>query len=132
MNAITDLEDLHVRREGAAGRITLNRPKALNSLTLDMVHSFATALDGWAEDDSVRVVVIDGAGTRGLCAGGDVRALNDSGSRGDGMAETFWRDEYRLNAAIGELSEAGRGVHGRHRHGRRCRHFRACVLPHRH
>ena len=60
MTAITDLEDLHVRREGAAGRITLNRPKALNSLTLDMVHSFATALDGWAEDDSVRVVVIDG------------------------------------------------------------------------
>jgi enoyl-CoA hydratase len=101
MTAVTDLEDLHVRREGVAGRITLNRPKALNSLTLDMVHAFTAALEGWAGDDGVRVLVIDGAGTRGLCAGGDVRALYESGSRGDGMAETFWRDEYRLNAAIG-------------------------------
>jgi enoyl-CoA hydratase len=101
MTAVTDLGDLHARREGVAGRITLNRPKALNALTLDMIHSFAAALDGWTGDDSVRVIVIDGAGTRGLCAGGDVRALNDSGLRGDGMAENFWRDEYRLNAAIG-------------------------------
>jgi enoyl-CoA hydratase len=101
MSAVTDPGDLHARRDGAAGRITLNRPKALNALTLDMVHSFATVLDDWTGDDSVRVVIIDGAGTRGLCAGGDVRALNDSGLRGDGMAETFWRDEYRLNAAIG-------------------------------
>ena len=54
MTAVTDLEDLHVRREGAAGRITLNRPKALNSLTLDMVHVFTAALDGWAGDDGVR------------------------------------------------------------------------------
>jgi enoyl-CoA hydratase len=95
------LEDLIVRREGAAGRITVNRPKALNSLTLDMVHSFTKALDGWKNDDAVSVIVIDGAGTRGLCAGGDIRALLDSGSRNDGMAETFWRDEYKLNAAIG-------------------------------
>jgi enoyl-CoA hydratase len=95
------LEDLIVRREGAAGRITVNRPKALNSLTLDMVHSFTRALDGWKNDDAVCVIVIDGAGTRGLCAGGDIRALLESGSRNDGMAETFWRDEYKLNAAIG-------------------------------
>jgi enoyl-CoA hydratase len=95
------LEDLIVRREGAAGRITVNRPKALNSLTLDMVHSFTKALDGWKNDDAVSVIVIDGAGTRGLCAGGDIRALLESGSRNDGMAETFWRDEYKLNAAIG-------------------------------
>jgi enoyl-CoA hydratase len=95
------LEDLIVRREGAAGRITVNRPKALNSLTLDMVHSFTRALDGWKNDDAVSVIVIDGAGTRGLCAGGDIRALLESGSRNDGMAETFWRDEYKLNAAIG-------------------------------
>ncbi|MGF7208936.1 enoyl-CoA hydratase [Skermanella aerolata] len=95
------LEDLIVRREGAAGRITVNRPKALNSLTLDMVHAFTRALAGWATDDAVNVVVIDGAGTRGLCAGGDIRALLESGSRDDGMAETFWSDEYKLNAAIG-------------------------------
>jgi len=101
MTAEAKLEDLIVRREGAAGRITLNRPKALNSLTLDMVHAFARALDGWATDDNIRVIVVDGAGARGLCAGGDVRALYDSGSRGDGMAETFWSDEYRLNSAIG-------------------------------
>ncbi|HYI69977.1 MAG TPA: enoyl-CoA hydratase/isomerase family protein [Skermanella sp.] len=102
MTASADtLEDLIVRREGAAGRITVNRPKALNSLTLDMVHSFTRALAGWKNDDTVGVIVIDGAGTRGLCAGGDIRALLDSGSRNDGMAETFWRDEYKLNAAIG-------------------------------
>ena len=101
MTAVTDLEDLIVRREGAAGRITLNRPKALNSLTLDMVHAFTKALDGWKNDGAVSVIVIDGAGTRGLCAGGDIRALLESGSRNDGMAETFWRDEYKLNAAIG-------------------------------
>jgi enoyl-CoA hydratase len=95
------LEDLIVRREGATGRITVNRPKALNSLTLDMVHNFTKALDGWKNDDAVCVIVIDGAGTRGLCAGGDIRALLESGSRNDGMAETFWRDEYKLNAAIG-------------------------------
>jgi enoyl-CoA hydratase len=95
------LEDLIVRCEGAAGRITVNRPKALNSLTLYMVHSFTRALDGWKNDDAVGVIVIDGAGTRGLCAGGDIRALLESGSRNDGMAETFWRDEYKLNAAIG-------------------------------
>jgi enoyl-CoA hydratase len=95
------LEDLIVRREGAAGRITVNRPKALNSLTLDMVHSFTKALDGWKNDDAVGVIVIDGAGTRGLCAGGDIRALLESGARNDGMAETFWRDEYKLNATIG-------------------------------
>ncbi|MCP1336088.1 enoyl-CoA hydratase/isomerase family protein [Futiania mangrovi] len=93
-------EDLIVRREGAAGRITLNRPKALNSLTLDMVRGMQKALDAWRDDPEVRIVLIDGAGEKAFCAGGDIRRLWESARDKDGHAETFWREEYILNAAI--------------------------------
>ena len=93
-------DELIIRQEGAAGRITLNRPKALNALSLDMVHGMLAALDAWQTDDSIRVVVVDGAGERGLCAGGDIRALYKSGQEHDGIAQQFWADEYKLNALI--------------------------------
>ena len=64
--------------EGALGRITLNRPKAINSLTLEMVRSITESLEQWRSDDRVRAVLIEGAGERGLCAGGDIRALYDA------------------------------------------------------
>ena len=67
--------EILLREQGALGRITLNRPKALNSLTLGMVRTMAEALQRWRDADHVRAVLIDGAGERGLCAGGDVRAL---------------------------------------------------------
>lgn len=89
-----------IRREGCAGRITLNRPKALNALTWSMVRSIQTALDGWRNDAAVEVVILDGAGDRGLCAGGDVRWLYDTRPRGLADAAGFWREEYILNAAI--------------------------------
>lgn len=85
-----------VRVEGRLGRITLNRPTAINALTGDMVTLIASALDGWASDDALATVLIDGAGERGFCAGGDVVALARSGAD----ADAFWRAEYRLNAAI--------------------------------
>lgn len=88
------------RVEGAAGRITLNRPKAINALTLDMVRSVQAALREFATDRRVRIVIVDGAGERGLCAGGDIRAILDSVGSGDRLAETFWREEYSLNAKI--------------------------------
>lgn len=76
---------------GALGRIILNRPKALNALTLSMVEQITQLLLKWQRDDRVGAVVIEGAGDRAFCAGGDIIALHDSGKAGDGHAERFWR-----------------------------------------
>jgi enoyl-CoA hydratase len=95
------LEDVIIRREGRAGRITLNRPKALNALTYPMVLAIHDALKRWEQDPEIAVVILDGTGDRALCAGGDVRAIYDSASEGSGFARKFWADEYRLNAYIG-------------------------------
>ena len=83
-----------------SAHIRLNRPRALNSLTLDMVRAMAEALDAFARQDDVAVVLVDGAGERGLGAGGDIRAIYESGRRRDGEAERFLREEYALNARI--------------------------------
>ncbi|MCF3101583.1 enoyl-CoA hydratase/isomerase family protein [Streptomyces roseoverticillatus] len=97
----TDDDAVLLRREGHAGRITLNRPRALNALTHAMVRRIAGALDAWEHDAAVTTVVLDGAGERGLCAGGDVRAVHDDVlAAGGAGAREFWRDEYRLNARI--------------------------------
>ena len=89
-----------IRIEGRAGRITLNRPKALNALTLPMVREIWAALLAWRDDPRVAVVLLDGTGDRALCAGGDVRTLYDSREHGSGFARSFWAEEYRLNALI--------------------------------
>ncbi|MFH8369378.1 enoyl-CoA hydratase/isomerase family protein [Streptomyces sp. NPDC018031] len=90
-----------VRIEGRAGHLTLNRPRALNALTHGMVLAMGRALDAWERDDRVATVVVTGAGERGLCAGGDIRAIHDDVRAGGGRASAeFWRDEYRLNARI--------------------------------
>ena len=101
----TAKEEVLIRREGRAGRITMNRPQALNALTHAMVGPIFEALLTWRDDPGVELVVLDGSGERALCAGGDVRALYDSRSRGSGAARAFWRDEYRLNALIGRYSK---------------------------
>ena len=98
-DAASDPEVL-VRVEGRAGRITLNRPKALNALTLAMVRRIRAALDAWRDEPSVGLVILDGAGGKALCAGGDVLSLYDSRTAGSDLARTFWREEYRLNALI--------------------------------
>ena len=94
-------DEVLIRREGRAGRITMNRPAALNALTYSMVGRIWEALTAWQDDPAVGLVVLDGAGERALCAGGDVRALYDSRAQGSGLARAFWREEYRLNALIG-------------------------------
>jgi enoyl-CoA hydratase len=82
--------DLIVREHGTLRRITLNRPKALNALTLDMCVTMLALLRGWADDPAVGAVLLDGAGERGLCAGGDIRALYDAAKSGDhSQAEQF-------------------------------------------
>ncbi|QRI74959.1 MULTISPECIES: enoyl-CoA hydratase/isomerase family protein [Rhodococcus] len=98
---MTETEDVLVRVSGGIGRITLNRPKAINALNYDMVKVTAAALGEWAGDDSVRAVVVDGAGERGLCAGGDIVSIYHDARDGGTGSQGFWRDEYILNAAIG-------------------------------
>lgn len=100
-DAITT-DDVIIRKIGDVGRITLNRPKALNALNQPMVTAMVQALLSWREDDSVKAVIVDGAGEKGFCAGGDIRMLAESGKAGDGRAWTFWRDEYQLNTLIAE------------------------------
>jgi enoyl-CoA hydratase len=92
--------DVLVSRVGRVGHIRLNRPKALNSLTLDMVQSFARALDELGEDDGTIAVLVTGAGERGLCAGGDIRGLFEWRGAQENPYKQFWREEYRLNARI--------------------------------
>ena len=89
------------RRDGRIGRIMLNRPKALNAIDLPMIRACSRALDGWREDPHVHAVVIEGAGDRAFCAGGDIRALRQYELDGEHhRAEAFFREEYELNLAI--------------------------------
>ena len=95
------MSDISVRIEGKAGRITLQRPSALNALTYEMALQIEAALDNWAHDPDVALVVIDAEGDRAFCSGGDIQAMYDSASAGDfEYGRRFWRDEYRLNAKI--------------------------------
>jgi len=94
-------DDVQCRRTGRVGRIVLDRPEALNALNHAMVLRIDEALTAWERDPEVTAVVVTGAGERGLCAGGDIRAVHDDARDGDGRASAaFWRDEYRLNARI--------------------------------
>jgi enoyl-CoA hydratase len=92
--------DLIARREGFAGIIRLNRPKALNAITLEMFRDIDKALDRFEADPEVSVIVLEGAGDRGLCAGGDIRALYESSQVGGDLGKILWREEYILNARI--------------------------------
>jgi enoyl-CoA hydratase len=102
---VAENEDVLVNVENGVGLITLNRPKAINSLTHPMVIAMSKVLTDWEHDDSVRAVLVDGAGERGLCAGGDIVVIYHS-ARADGSeARQFWYDEYLLNALIGRFSK---------------------------
>lgn len=102
-------EDVLVTVDRGVGLITLNRPKAINSLNHSMVATMARVLTNWEDDDAVTAVVVDGAGERGLCAGGDIVALYHSaraeGSEKGREARDFWYDEYLLNAQIGRFAK---------------------------
>ncbi|QIE57454.1 enoyl-CoA hydratase/isomerase family protein [Pikeienuella piscinae] len=95
------MSDILIRIEGRAGRITLNRPETLNSLTYDMLRAIDAALEEWRDDDRVALVLIDAAGARAFAAGGDIRDLYETGRAGDfAFGQGFWAFEYRLNAKI--------------------------------
>jgi enoyl-CoA hydratase len=122
-------EDVLIRSEGAAGRITLNRPKALNALNLAMTDAITAALVQWRDDDRIKHVVIDGAGGRAFCAGGDIRAVYDLIPTDPEFPRGYWRAEYRLNAMIARYAKpyvalmdgfclgggVGLSAHGSHR-----------------
>src|SRR4051794_2059160 len=93
--------DILFERRGAAGIVTLNRPKALNAVTHDMVRALARQLRAWAGDAAVTRVIIRAEGERAFSAGGDIRALYELGRAGRQQEMlTFWRDEYPLNVYI--------------------------------
>lgn len=89
-----------VEVRGRYGYLTLNRPKGLNALTLDMVQKIHRQLDSWAGDDAIEAVVFLGAGDKAFCAGGDIRALYDSYQSGDTLHRVFFEEEYSLDQAI--------------------------------
>lgn len=94
------------RQKGNLGHVTLNRPKAINALTLGMIGAIDDLLDEWTADPNVCAVLIDGAGERGLCAGGDIRFLYESVRSGHPeQADRFLHSEYTLNARIARLSK---------------------------
>jgi enoyl-CoA hydratase len=121
--------DLIARREGAVGVIRLNRPKTINAVTLEMFRDIDKALGQFESDPAIGLILLEGAGDRGLCAGGDIRALYESSKvRGD-LGKILWREEYILNARIAKFPKpyvafmdgivmgggVGLSAHGSHR-----------------
>ncbi len=76
-------EQVIVEKRGSAGRLILNRPQALNALTLQMVRDFSAALDEFERDSGVQRIIVTGAGDRAFSAGGDIRWLYERGRAGD-------------------------------------------------
>ncbi len=127
--AVATEPDLIVRREGAAGIIRLNRPKAINAMTSEMSIGIDKALDQFETDPAIALVLLEGAGERGLCAGGDIRGLYESSREGGDLGKRFWRQEYIMNARIARFPKpyvafmdglvmgggVGLSAHGSHR-----------------
>src|SRR5579872_3647100 len=121
--------DLIARREGSAGIIRLNRPKAINAVTLEMFRDIDRVLDRFEADAQVGLILLEGAGERGLCAGGDIRALYESSKVNGDLGKILWREEYILNARIAAFKKpyvafmdgivmgggVGLSAHSRHR-----------------
>ncbi|GEB47120.1 putative enoyl-CoA hydratase [Microbacterium testaceum] len=97
----TVADSVLVGGRGGLGHLTLNRPNAINALDLEMIRTLNLALDRWEHDTDVDVILLDGAGERGFCAGGDVRALHEmvTGGRTDDV-HAFFREEYALDHRI--------------------------------
>lgn len=93
-------DEILFERAGGFGVVTLNRPDALNALTLNMVTRFRAQLLAWRQDADVKAVLVAGAGEKAFCAGGDIRWLYDHARKDPERASGFFREEYRLNALI--------------------------------
>ncbi|XP_012668206.2 3-hydroxyisobutyryl-CoA hydrolase, mitochondrial-like [Otolemur garnettii] len=93
--------DVLLERKGCAGVITLNRPKLLNALTLNMIRQIYPQLKRWEQDPETFLIIIKGTGGKAFCAGGDVRVISEAGKAKEKMVQDFFREEYMLNNAIG-------------------------------
>lgn len=92
-----------IRKDRRAGRITFDRPEALNALSHEMALAIDRALIDWRDDPEVALVIIDAVGERAFCAGGDIAAVWRAARAGDHeVGRAFFRDEYRMNARIAE------------------------------
>lgn len=125
------IDEILFEKKGVAGFVRLNRPKALNALTLSMVDLLGEQLARWAKDDQVRHVVVTSTSEKAFCAGGDVRAVYEAEKAGDTAVEKFFFDEYHVNHQIHAFPKpyvslidgicmgggAGISVHGSHRVG---------------
>ena len=95
------ISDLNLRINGKAGRITLQRPKALNAMTYEMCLAIENALIEWKQDPKVKLIIIDAQGDKAFCSGGDISDLYEEGRKKNyNYGKKFWDDEYRLNALI--------------------------------
>ena len=94
---LSAVPEVVARIEGGVGRLTLNRPQALNSLTTDMCLTLTAALLAWREDEAIELVLVDHAGERGFCAGGDIRAIARAGAGDPAAGAAFFLAEYRMN-----------------------------------
>jgi enoyl-CoA hydratase len=104
MTSLTPETHVVAEIRGRVGCITLNRPKALNALSLDMIRQITQALQAWRDDDTVFAVVVRGTGKEGpfgaFCAGGDIRFFHQAALAGDAALEDFFTEEYALNHLI--------------------------------
>jgi enoyl-CoA hydratase/carnithine racemase len=93
--------DINLRINGKAGRITLQRPKALNAMTYEMCLAIEKTLVEWKQDRKVELIIIDAQGDKAFCSGGDISDLYEEGRKKNyNYGKKFWDDEYRLNALI--------------------------------
>lgn len=99
---MNDASPVLVRRDGRLGHLVLNRPRAINALTHEMVGLLADQLTAWVDDPGVETVLLTGTGDRGLCAGGDIVSLFHDAKDGGTAGAEFWRDEYLLDVQIAE------------------------------
>uniref|UniRef100_H3DE45 3-hydroxyisobutyryl-CoA hydrolase n=1 Tax=Tetraodon nigroviridis TaxID=99883 RepID=H3DE45_TETNG len=121
--------DVLLEKVGCAGVITMNRPKVLNALNLNMIRLIYPQLKKWEDEEDTGLVLIKSVGGKAFCAGGDIRAVTEAGKVGDSLSEDFFREEYILNNAIGACKKpyialidgitmgggVGLSVHGRFR-----------------
>jgi enoyl-CoA hydratase len=99
-------DEVNIHTHGRIGHISLNRPKALHALTLDMCHAMSAALADWAGNDAIEAVILDHAEGRGFCAGGDINLLRHSALNDDGASgRAFFHDEYQLNHQMFEYAK---------------------------
>lgn len=122
-------EEIAFHRRGALAEVEMTRPKALNALTLGMIEEFDPKLRAWRDDPGIAAVAIKGQGEKAFCAGGDVRAVWESGKQGGPLTRIFFWKEYCLNRLIHAFPKpyiglidgitmgggVGLSVHGSHR-----------------